>query len=90
MKVYNSIPTELKPPPGADQLLYDDYFDNEFSLLLRERRPNTLDAMMSDAIEFKVNLMASGKIKHNLTEMSRRSKEKRNPQLLNHQLRNLI
>jgi hypothetical protein len=33
--------------------------------MLRERRSNTLDDMMSDAIEVEVNLMASGKIKHN-------------------------
>jgi hypothetical protein len=65
MKVYNSIPTEVKPPPGAAQLRYVDSFDNDFSLLLRERRSNTLDDMMSDAIEVEVNLMASGKIKHN-------------------------
>ena len=65
MKVYNSIPTEVKPPPGASQLRYVDSFDNEFSLLLRERRYNTLDDMMSDAIEVEVNPMASVKIKHN-------------------------
>jgi aromatic ring-opening dioxygenase catalytic subunit (LigB family) len=34
-------------------------------LLLRERRSNTLDDMMRDTIEVEVNLMASGKIKHN-------------------------
>jgi hypothetical protein len=66
MKVYNSIPTEVKPPPRAAQLRYVDSFDSDFALLLRERRSNTLDDMMSDAIEVEVNLMASGKIKHNL------------------------
>jgi hypothetical protein len=34
--------------------------------LLRERRSNTLDDKMSDAIEAEVNLMASENIKHNL------------------------
>jgi hypothetical protein len=65
MKVYNSIPTEVKPPPRASQLRYANYFDSEFALLLRERRSNSLDDMMSDAIEVEVNLMASGKIKYN-------------------------
>jgi hypothetical protein len=65
MKVYNSIPMEVKPPPGAAQLRYVDSFDSDFSLLLRERRSNTLGAMMSDVIEVEVNLMASGKIKQN-------------------------
>jgi hypothetical protein len=51
MKVYNLIPTEVKPPLGASQLRYVDSFDNDFALLLKERRSNTLDDMMSDVIE---------------------------------------
>jgi hypothetical protein len=58
MKVYNSIPMEVKPPPGAAQLRYTNSFDSGFSLLLRERIYNTLGVMMSDAIEVVVNLMA--------------------------------
>jgi hypothetical protein len=64
MKVYNSIPTEVKPPPRVAQLRYVYSFDSDFSLFLREIRSNTLNDMMSDAIEVEVNLMASGKIKH--------------------------
>jgi hypothetical protein len=63
MRVYNSIPVEVKPPPGAAQLRYADSFDSDFSMLLRERRSTTLDNMMNDAIEVGVNLMALGKIK---------------------------
>jgi hypothetical protein len=63
MRVYNSIPTEVQPPPGAAQLRYTDSFDNDFTLLLRERRYANLDTMMSDTIKVEVNLMASGKIK---------------------------
>jgi hypothetical protein len=63
MKVYKLIPTEFHPPPGAMQLQYADSFDNDFSLLLRERRSTKLDVIMSNVIEFKVNMMASGKIK---------------------------
>jgi hypothetical protein len=65
MKVYNSIPTKVKPPTRVSQLRYADSFGNDFSLLLRERRSNTLYDMMNDAIEVEVNLMASGKFKHN-------------------------
>jgi hypothetical protein len=65
MKVYNSIPTEVKPPPRDAQLRYDDSFEIDFSLLLREIRSNSLDDMMSDAIEVELNLMASRKIKYN-------------------------
>jgi hypothetical protein len=63
MKVYNSIPAEVQPPPGVTQLRYANSFDNDFSLLLRERRSTNLDAIMSNAIEVEVNMMASGKIK---------------------------
>jgi hypothetical protein len=48
MKVYNSIPAEVQPPPGAVQLRYADSFDNDFALLLRERRSTNLDAIMSN------------------------------------------
>jgi hypothetical protein len=50
----------------ASQLQDVNSFDNEFALLLRETRSNTLDDMMSDTIEAEVNLIALGKIKHNL------------------------
>jgi hypothetical protein len=63
MKVYNSIPVEVQPPPGDAQLRYADSFNNDFSLLLRERRSVNLDAIMSNVIEVEVNMMASGKIK---------------------------
>jgi hypothetical protein len=65
MKVYNSIPTEVKPPPKVSQLRYVDSFESDFDFLLRERISTSLDDMMSDAIEVEVNLMASGKIKYN-------------------------
>jgi hypothetical protein len=63
LKVYNLIPAKFKPPPGITQLRYVDYFDSDFSLLLRERRSMSLDAIMSNVVEFEVNIMASGKIK---------------------------
>jgi hypothetical protein len=90
MRVYNSIPAEVKPPPGAAQLRYVDSFDSDFSLLLRERRSTTLDDMMNDAIEVEVNLMASGKIKYNPETDMKKFKEKLNPQLPSHQMQNLI
>ena len=43
------------------KLHYAKGFDDDFSLLLRERRSATLTDMMNDAIEVEVNLMASKK-----------------------------
>jgi hypothetical protein len=51
IKVYNSIPTEVKPPPRAAQLRYANSFESDFALLLRERRYTSLYDMMSDEIE---------------------------------------
>jgi hypothetical protein len=79
MKIYISIPTEVKPPLKAAQLQYDDSFENDFALILRERRYNTLDDMMCDAIEVEVNLMASGKIKHNLDRGGKKVQWKAHP-----------
>jgi hypothetical protein len=62
LKVYNSIPAEVKPPLSVAQLWYTDSFKNDFALLLRERRSTNLDVIMSNPIEFEVNMMASGKI----------------------------
>jgi hypothetical protein len=72
MRVYNSIPAEVQPPTGAAQLRYADSFDNDITLLLRERRSTNLDAKMSDAIEVKVNMMASGKIKQRFNKGDKR------------------
>jgi len=63
MKVYNSILAKFKPPLEASQLHYFDSFDNDFTLLLRERRSTSLDAIMSNAIKVEVNMMVLGKIK---------------------------
>ena len=43
---------------------YDEWFDDDFSLLLRERRSTTLADMMNDAIEVEVNIMACRKGKY--------------------------
>jgi hypothetical protein len=65
IKVYNSIPIEVKPPPRVTQLRYADFFESDFVFLLRETRSTSLYDMMIDAIEVEVNLMSSGKIKSN-------------------------
>jgi hypothetical protein len=79
IKVYNSIPTEVKPPPRVAQLRYVDSFESDFALLLRERRSTSLDDMMSDAIEVEVNLMASGKIKYNSDRDMNKVQDKAQP-----------
>ena len=63
MWVYNSIPADIKPSPEEAKIHYTDAFDNDFALLLRERKSNTLPAMFNDAPEVEANMMAYEKIK---------------------------
>jgi hypothetical protein len=79
MKVYNSIPDEVNPPPPppkASQLKYDDSFESDFALLLREQRSTTLEDMKTNAIEVEVNLMALGKMKTNDGRDTNRAQDK--------------
>ena len=63
MRVYNSIIADIKPLIGSAKLHYDDAFDGEFALLLREKKSASLPAMFQDALEVEANMIASGKIK---------------------------
>jgi len=63
MRIYGSIPADVKPPAGAAKLHFDDSFENDFYLLLRERRSATLTDMIEDVVEVEPNLMVSCKMK---------------------------
>jgi len=43
--VYNSIPDDMKPPPGLALLHYPDAFNPEMAYQLRERDLTTLEEM---------------------------------------------
>ena len=63
MRVYNSIPENMKYLVGVSQLHYVDAFESDFSLLLRDRKTANLPDMFKDSLEVEANLMASGKMK---------------------------
>ena len=63
MRVYNSIPDDIKPSAAAAKLNYAKAFDNDFAFSLRERKSASLTAMFIDALEVEENMMASGKMK---------------------------
>ena len=79
MRVYNSIPANIKPSPGVAKLHYADAFDNNFSLLLRERKSNTLSAMFTDGLEVEANMMACGKVKPRAEIDIRKGREDTHP-----------
>jgi len=61
-KMYGKIPAEVKPTPTTAKLTYDNAFDPDFYLLLRERRCPTLGDMQEAALEVESNIMATEKL----------------------------
>ena len=79
MRVYNSIATDIKPSPREAKIHYADSFDNDFDLLLRERKSNTLSVMFTDALKVEANMMACGKIKPRVDIDKRKGQEEAHP-----------
>jgi hypothetical protein len=62
-KLYNNIPTEIKPTKTSTKITYASSFDPEFCLMLRERRATSLDHMQDASLEAESNILAVDKIK---------------------------
>ena len=75
MRVYNSIPADIKPLVGATKLHYADAFDSDFALLLGERKFASMPAMFKDVLEAEANLMAYGKMENRVVEDRRKQKK---------------
>ena len=76
MRVYNSIPEDIKPSPAVAKLHYDGDFDNDFAFSLRERKSTSLAAMFTYSLEVEANMMASGKMKQR--DLDRRKTKEEN------------
>ena len=79
MRVYISIPADMKPSAGAAKLHYVEAFDNDFALLLRERKSASLPVMFTDALEVESNMMACVKIKQRVDVDRRKGREETMP-----------
>ena len=77
MRLYNSIPADIKPLLGSTKLHYIDAFDGDFALLLRERKSTSIPSMFQYALEVEANMMASGKINKKIE--TRKSREENVP-----------
>jgi hypothetical protein len=62
-KVYQKMPTKVKPQKTTTMITYANAFDAKFSLWLREEKPPILLAMQEVAIEVESNILASKKPK---------------------------
>ena len=66
-KMYNRIPVEIKPIETSAKLTYENAFDHELSLLLREMRPISLLNMQDVALEVESNILDSNRLKKETT-----------------------
>jgi hypothetical protein len=57
-KLYNAIPTKIKPPQGLALIKFPDGFDDDMSYQLRERNSTTLEDMQKSAISVEANFLA--------------------------------
>jgi hypothetical protein len=62
-KMYNKIPTEIKPTETSAKITYASAFDPEFFLLLRERRSTSLAHMQDATLEVESNILAADKLR---------------------------
>jgi hypothetical protein len=62
-KMYNKIPTEIKPTETSTKITYASAFDPEFFLLLRERRSTSLAHMQDATLEVESNILAVDKLR---------------------------
>ena len=63
-KMYSKVPAEIKPSETSAKLTYANAFESEFSLMLRERRSDTLLNMEEAALEVETHMLATGKLKN--------------------------
>jgi hypothetical protein len=63
-KMYNRIPTEIKPSEASAKITYSSTFDPDFCLLLRERRATTLAHMQDAAVEVESNILAVNRLRN--------------------------
>ena len=56
-KVYHSIPTKIKPPPGWALLHYPDTFYLEMEFQIRERDPSSLEEMKRMVVDVETNML---------------------------------
>ena len=78
-KLYNKIPTTVKPSEPSAKVTFAGAFEPDFALLLRERRGATLNRMQDDAVEIESNMMASGKLKAKVKTVNRENRHYREP-----------
>jgi hypothetical protein len=63
-KMYNKIPTEIKPTEASAKITYASAFDPDLCLLLIERRATSLAHMQDAALEVESNVLAVDRLRN--------------------------
>jgi hypothetical protein len=63
-KMYNNIPTKIKPIEVSSKITYASSFDPNFYLMLRERRATFLAHMQDAAMEVESNVLAIDRLRN--------------------------
>jgi hypothetical protein len=63
-KMYNKIPTEIKPSEASAKITYASTFDPDFYLMLREIRATTLAHMQDVAVEVESNILVVDRLRN--------------------------
>ena len=61
--MYNKIPTKINPTDTSARITYENAFDSDFFLLLKEMRSVSLSLMQDPSLEVESNIMAYQKVK---------------------------
>jgi hypothetical protein len=79
IKMYNKIPTEIKPSEASAKITYASAFDPDFCLLLRERRATTLVHMQDAVVEVESNILAVDRLRNKADRDIPRKRPKASP-----------
>ncbi len=73
---YNKLPFNIKPLEDAAMVYYSGAFPNEFGIMLRERRSQTLLQMQGDVVGLEGNLVSGENIKKKVYEPENRNHDR--------------
>jgi hypothetical protein len=73
-KMYNKIPSEIKPTEASTKISYVNAFDSDLCLLLRERRATSLAQMKDEVVEVESNVLAVDRLRNKVVTDKRKGR----------------
>lgn len=73
-KIYHKMPPDCKPLVAAVKVIFSKAFEDDFVVMLRERKTHTLEDMKTNAIEVEENRFSLSKLKSKAKKSQRKLK----------------